>query len=493
MSLLRKGLLSVMVLAIVAGGAMAANVTFQVNMGFQMSLGNFDPAVNEAVVRGDFNDWSGNDWALADDDADSIYTGTFEVADGDYEYKFVNADPANGDNDVWENVDNRQLGVAGEDITLDVVWFDNQEPQETTDLEILFSVDMEIAIIQELFDPATDMVVVRGNNDAIGNWGGAVELFNDEGDVYAAWIEFDGVVIGSTIEYKFVVLTNGDPDNAVWESADNRTYVPTGEEEDSDDNGYGEYIPETAYFSNVGPGDILTQDLTVRFQVNCTPAYYKIAAEGAIYDVQDSTEVTDFTFVAVSGAAPLTWDWGSIPAEHMAYDDGANGDVTAGDSVFSRDIEYTAGDPISQEYKYGTEGYDTEAGFAMNHNVTFQDNGGVFEVYDVYGSQDTLYAGYPADVDEANATIPASFTLEQNFPNPFNPTTQIAFNLNERATVMVKVFNVNGQEVFSHRADNLNAGRHSITFDAGDLSSGVYFYQVQADGKIATRRMTLLK
>ncbi len=490
MNLLRKGLLSVMILALVAGGAMAANVTFQVNMSFQIDLGNFDPATQTTYVKGDFNSWD-ESMALTDGDEDGIYTGTFEIADGTYEYKYFYSP------DGWEQLDNnRSMEVAGSDVTLDVVWFSNQEPQETTQLEILFSVDMSVAIIQGKFDPATDWIVVRGNYDEIGQWGGAVQLSLDTDNIYAAWIEFDNAIIGANLEYKYVILHDGNVDDPNgWETIiGNRIYVPTGNEEDTDNNGYGEYIPETVYYGDTSPDDILTQDLTVVYQVNCTPAYYKIAAEGAIYDVQDNTEVTSFDFVAISGAPPLSWDWGSIPAEHMAFDDGQNGDMTAGDSVFSRAIDYPAASDNTQIYKYGTQGYDTEAGYQMDHSIQFEDNGDTFYIYDIYGSQDTLYQNYPAEVREmGSTTIPTSFSVEQNYPNPFNPTTQIAFSLNDRADVMVKVFNVTGQEVFSHNAGTLNAGRYSVTFDGSNLSSGVYFYQVQAGGKVAVRKMTLMK
>lgn len=94
----------------------------------------------------------------------------------------------------------------------------------------------------------------------------------------------------------------------------------------------------------------------------------------------------------------------------------------------------------------------------------------------------------------AGSGTPTSFRLEQNYPNPFNPATAIEFQLDRASRVSLKVFNLLGQEVATLVNDVKQAGVYRVTFDAGRLSSGVYFYRLAADnGLVASRKMLLLK
>jgi hypothetical protein len=89
--------------------------------------------------------------------------------------------------------------------------------------------------------------------------------------------------------------------------------------------------------------------------------------------------------------------------------------------------------------------------------------------------------------------IPSDFSLSQNYPNPFNPETTIEFGLPEDAQVKVTVFNVLGQVVTALVDAEMTAGYHVVTWDASEMSSGVYFYRIQADNFTATKRMVLMK
>ncbi|NNF03959.1 MAG: T9SS type A sorting domain-containing protein [Rhodothermales bacterium] len=89
---------------------------------------------------------------------------------------------------------------------------------------------------------------------------------------------------------------------------------------------------------------------------------------------------------------------------------------------------------------------------------------------------------------------PDRFALAQNYPNPFNPSTIISWSQPESGAASLRVFNVMGQEVAVLANGRVESGVHRVTFDASDLTAGVYVYVLQtADGQTATKRMTLLK
>ncbi len=90
-------------------------------------------------------------------------------------------------------------------------------------------------------------------------------------------------------------------------------------------------------------------------------------------------------------------------------------------------------------------------------------------------------------------TAPSVYSLEQNFPNPFNPSTRINFSIAEAGIVKIIVYNMIGQEVSLLLNDFEEAGQHTITFDASSLTSGVYFYKLETSKFIQTRKMILAK
>ena len=89
--------------------------------------------------------------------------------------------------------------------------------------------------------------------------------------------------------------------------------------------------------------------------------------------------------------------------------------------------------------------------------------------------------------------IPESLQLNQNYPNPFNPSTKIDFALPEASQVTLTVYNMLGQQVATLEDGFLSAGQHSVSFDASDLSSGIYLYRLQAGDQVMTRTLTLVK
>ncbi len=89
--------------------------------------------------------------------------------------------------------------------------------------------------------------------------------------------------------------------------------------------------------------------------------------------------------------------------------------------------------------------------------------------------------------------IPQEFSLEQNFPNPFNPSTVIRFTIATASFTSLKVFNALGQEVADLVETNLPAGVHEIAFNGSGLASGIYFYRLRAGQFLSTKRLVILK
>ncbi|MGB2768618.1 MAG: FlgD immunoglobulin-like domain containing protein, partial [Candidatus Zixiibacteriota bacterium] len=106
----------------------------------------------------------------------------------------------------------------------------------------------------------------------------------------------------------------------------------------------------------------------------------------------------------------------------------------------------------------------------------------------------------PTDVEDLadNPNAPKSFTLFQNQPNPFNPVTQITYQLPEACQVRVTIYNVRGQRVRTLHDGRQSAGRHTLNWDGRDtggrlLSSGIYLYRLEAGQFHQTKKMTLMK
>ena len=103
-----------------------------------------------------------------------------------------------------------------------------------------------------------------------------------------------------------------------------------------------------------------------------------------------------------------------------------------------------------------------------------------------------------SNVIEVNTPVPGEYLLSQNYPNPFNPTTNISFSLPVEAKVKVSIYNSLGQKISDLTNQQYSAGRYDLNFNADNLSSGMYFYVIEAQGNdgstfAITKKMILLK
>jgi hypothetical protein len=117
--------------------------------------------------------------------------------------------------------------------------------------------------------------------------------------------------------------------------------------------------------------------------------------------------------------------------------------------------------------------------------------------------RDFYYTGTITSLENNEMEIVRDFKLYQNYPNPFNPSTKIKYSVPQASNVVIKVFDILGNEIETLVDEYKNAGRYEIDFNASNLpsgvsgkggyTSGVYFYQLRTDGLVVTKKMILMK
>jgi len=104
-----------------------------------------------------------------------------------------------------------------------------------------------------------------------------------------------------------------------------------------------------------------------------------------------------------------------------------------------------------------------------------------------------LYTPYPLGINEEEIIGVGEFYLSQNYPNPFNPKTTVKYQNPELSFVILKVFDVLGNEITTLVNEKKSVGSYSVEFDSKGLPSGIYFYRIQAGSFVETKKMVLMK
>jgi len=287
-----------------------------------------------------------------------------------------------------------------------------------------------------------------GPEDILG-----VDLGHPDTDVYIRFSDD----MGNSWSSPILVSPGGDGNIQFW------PHVSVQPDGTVDITYYESVEPQGTGFLGSGPGTSLVD------------VFYQGSADGGL------------TFSAPLKVTNVTTDWGATPT---------NIRPNFGDYIFH--VSTGGGDDDDDD-----DGDDDNGGKV---HATWADGRSVLPPVPDIAQPEAFYATITApgdddddDLDKGAAPVvatnelPTSFALNQNHPNPFNPSTNITFALPEQSRVSFTVYDILGREVAELALGELTVGNHRITFDAKDLPSGVYIYKVTAGKFVDTKKMVLLK
>ena len=178
--------------------------------------------------------------------------------------------------------------------------------------------------------------------------------------------------------------------------------------------------------------------------------YFEIGVHGQALSISFRTENEGWAVVPLSERMVATYDYGVTWLDYIAPDSSKLYEIVFTDSLTG----YAVGEEgVIVKYKYQPPDF-------VNENIL---------------------------------PIVGDFVLYQNYPNPFNPTTTISYNLSESGQVSLNIFNVLGIQIATLVQEYKSSGNHSVVWKAENEPSGVYYFQLNVNGKLATKKMLLLK
>ncbi len=511
-------------------------------------VGFWDPGQYALVQEGDSDYWN---YHLELDPAGAPYMG--------FMYRFHNNGTDWGGNS--ENVqghgyypdnENRGLDVLADTTVQWKYWNDKgPEPFAASDTlaSLTFSTDVSTAIAASGFTQGDTLIVKWG-------YGGTQTSVRTDtltagfGTVYTVTIpnvgvdfESDGIFyqyyrIKNGIEYReiFYNFNYSGSDVSLAERRLDDLAGATAVGKIADD--YNPYTINDNAASNVSPrrmpkfrnankicagcGDDNTIQWT--YVLDLRPAYAQVAAGSTLEDIQGDVDITSTDQIDALGVfmnGPATVDlfqteawttWGGTLAGteyKQMYDDGATDfDAVAGDKIYSNTYIYQSNSTeLGQEFKFGIGGGDNEGGYGNNHIENLDAGVANTTIFSAFGSIDpNFYNAWDYDTNSPNleveltgGALPHQFSLGDNYPNPFNPTTTVEFKLPIGADVKLNVYNLLGERVATIYNSYAQPGNYKATWNGLDLNgnqvpSGTYLFELDAGEYFhQVKKMTMMK
>jgi hypothetical protein len=476
-----------------------------------------------------------------------FYSGAIHVpnayADAGLQFKFVAHYNSHDlyeswDDMFWNTTPQYEIPTAGNDTTIYFKWFDDLKPggfEGNDSVDITFYTDLTNAITSNGFEIGDTLLVRYGLHssadqvytDTLVRQTGTQKYFTQEKQIYVDFgkpLYYQYYLYKDDLEQREVYF-NFDYEGDVVSIAERRAYTITvsptlvRDEEDSQDDSRRMPI-----FRN---NTLLSQGVEVAVECDIRPAIYQLLAGSTLRDIQSNFTVTplmletdpDTLFkmgVYING--PLsnngenTWQtWGGTlkaDTNRVMYDDGTHGDLVAGDSIYT--VTYTlhpdSGHTVGQEFKFGLGGGDNESSYGLNHIDNIDDSEPQSRLHAQWGSINPKFysawnydAQRPSGITNDDGAIVKEYQLAQNFPNPFNPLTEIKFSIPRSGLVTLSIYNLLGQQIVREVYNDLQIGQYSYIWNGRDMrgnpvASGVYFYELNAGEQFRDiKKMVLMK
>ncbi|MEO8446515.1 MAG: T9SS type A sorting domain-containing protein [bacterium] len=222
-------------------------------------------------------------------------------------------------------------------------------------------------------------------------------------------------------------------------------------------------------------------------------------AQGRLLDAITMNSQTMVIAVPVYGLMKVTMDFGLLPVELSSFTSTSTGrNVTLSWTTSSEvnnsgfNIERSISGSNDWKVAGNVSGNGTST---TSHNYSFTDRNLMTGSYSYRLKQIDFngnfeYFGLNSEIEIGT---PSAFDLKQNYPNPFNPSTKITFDLPKEGFVSIKIFDNLGREVATVVNEFKTAGYYTVDFNAANLTSGLYFYKMEANGFNKVMKMTLVK
>ncbi len=529
-----------------AHGADSVAVMFRVNM---QGNENFNKETQFVAVRGGFpasNGWSKNFVLTKENphgnggsrnyDASNFWSGVTVMPKSEVgktvEYKFVilNAKSADADVATWESTSNRSFIVSG-DTTIYWKYWENKAPvafKGKDTVIVKYTADLTKAISLKGFTPGDTIQVRSGWSNTAKNRqdiSPSVKTLTKSGITGNIYTATDTLIaeIGATMYYQYYLVKGGLDIREIFFNFDYKgTETSLGERRSivvAANNDIKDIVSSVTdsrrqpEFRNMTK---LKQQVTVKVTCDLRSAYFTLMGGDTLESIQGNVvtlkkAIADSVYkwgVWINGPMTNGWtEWGGSLRDSLSkkmYDDGTHGDATAGDRIFTATLvlgpQFTDGrERVGQEFKFGIYGGDNESGFGLNHIENIDDAAATFTLNNQFGSINPKRYKFwnfdtktPVKVEKLDG-IPLTYELEQNYPNPFNPETVIRYQLPNSGKVTLKVYDLMGREVATLVNKEQEAGRYEVRFGSNSISSGVYFYHIDAGSFKAVKKMMLMK
>jgi hypothetical protein len=477
-------------------------VWFKVDMTVPIKTGAVTPD-SVVYIAGTMNGWSTTATPMTKNTNDSVYTVLVDsLKSGSIQqFKFLYGKAPN-----WESVANRIYLVPQSDSSISTQFWNNQNPNiQLGTATVNFKLDMSVMVRSGIFNTTKDSVLLSG---LFNSWTTTTDFLNQNAANDSAYFlphNFTNEPIGTLELYKYVVKKHSTAIDSVWIDGyerpvhwggNNRVELFSGTSKDTTD-----------YYDGIHPDWIIPNGthLQVTFNLDMTNAM-----DAAKYNIPFNPATDTVYWSSGEPAFAATQHWyrptnghiKNVPLHRVGTSNIYTCTFTVTEPSFNAfeyyyewqraDLSWSsepAGLGIDFAYRVRYVGQNVANHFPQNPWVFHTDT---WTNTDKKTDQETDPYTSLTGIKTENLN-PVSYSLSQNYPNPFNPSTTIKFTIQKAGLVSLKIFNLLGQEVATLVNEQMKPGSFSYNFNASRLSSGIYFYSINAGNFILTKKMLLLK